>query len=177
MTDKNKNLENIAYIEGLKIVETTSDASGYPRGLGRAVVGFDTFEEAQDVADKYGLTVVKLHKRDGLHLWYNDRQELHDGDRPTLKPEDMGYRTIYWACDEDLVTDDLKAAIAGLDDIECICNLAQSRKEIIEELDTLGDDEAIFTDGEDKTMTEWEKVNIHPTEWQYDTHHYCIAVC
>lgn len=177
MTKENKDLENIAYTEGLKIVETTSDASGYPRGLGHAVVGFDTFGEAQDVADKYGLTVMKLHKRDGWQLWYNDRQALHDGDKPTLEPEDMGYRTMYREVDEDLVIEDLKAAIAELDDMECIVNLAQSRKDIIEELETLGDDEAIFTDGDDKTPTEWEKVNIHPAEWQYDTHHYCIALC
>lgn len=158
-------------------VETTSEASGYPRGLGRAVVGFDTFEEAQDVADKYGLTVVKLHKRDGWQLWHNDRQALHDGDRPMLEPEDMGYHNIYQAGDEKRVVEDLKASIAGLDDIECICYLADSRKDIIEELDTLGENEAIFTDHDSKTPTEWEKVNIHPTEWEYDTHHYCVALC
>ena len=158
-------------------VETTSEASGYPRGLGRAVVGFDTFEEARQVADKYGLTVVKLHKRDGWQLWYNDRRELDDSDRPTLAPEDMGYSTMYQAGDEERVVEDLKAAITGLDDIECIVNLAQSRQDIIEELDALGDDEAIFTDHDSKTPTEWEKVNIHPTEWQYDTHHCIIAVC
>lgn len=148
-------------------VETTSEMSGYPRGLGRAVVGFDTFEEAQEVADKYGLTVVKLHKRDGWQLWYNDGQKMYDGDRPTLEPEDMGYRTMYQSDDSERVVEDLKAAIAELDDIDCIFNLAQSHKEIIEELDTLGDDEAIFTGHDSKT----------PTEWEYDTHHYCVAVC
>lgn len=49
--------------------------------------------------------------------------------------------------------------------------------EIIEELDALGNDEAIFTDHDSETPTEWEKVNIHPTEWEYDTHHHCVAVC
>lgn len=168
-------IEN-AYAD-LHEVETTSDASGYPRGLGRAVVGFDTFDEAQEVADKYGLTVVKLHRRDGWQLWYNDGQKMYDSDRPTLEPEDMGYRTMYQPDDSERVVEDLKTAIAGLDDIECIFNLTQSRKEIIEELDAMGNDEAIFTDHDSETPTEWEKVNIHPTEWEYDTHHYCVAVC
>lgn len=64
-----ESLENIAYEHGLELIETTSEASGYPRNLKKAIIGFDTFEEAQELADRYGLTVREFTKRDGWQLW------------------------------------------------------------------------------------------------------------
>ena len=61
----------IAYERGLEVVETTQGMNGYPWGLGKAVIGFETFEEAQEVARESGGEVVDLSRRDGWQFWKN----------------------------------------------------------------------------------------------------------
>lgn len=54
---------------GLDIVSVTSASNGYPQNVQLALIGFDTFEQAEDVANANGLTIVSLYKRDGWNLW------------------------------------------------------------------------------------------------------------
>ena len=67
----NEKLMEIAYERGLEVVETTQGMNDYPQGLGKAVIGFETFEEAQEVARESGGEVVDLSRRDGWQFWKN----------------------------------------------------------------------------------------------------------
>lgn len=58
-----------AYEYGYEVVETTQGMNGYPQGLGKAVIGFETFEDAKDFAREIGGQVVDLCKRDGWQFW------------------------------------------------------------------------------------------------------------
>ena len=40
-------IEEITSENGLELIETTAERSGYPRGLQKAIIGFDTFDEAE----------------------------------------------------------------------------------------------------------------------------------
>lgn len=172
---KKEELGNIACENGLEIVETTSDRSGYPRGLGWAVIGFYSFEEAKELADKHGLQVTLLERFDGWQLWYNSKQTLYEA--PTLKPEDLGYYVSYDnETDKQRVIKDCKEIIEGCDDMNEIRNIVTSRCAIVEELECLGDNEAIFVENPNKSIEEWEKVNTQPTSWIYDTHYYEVAI-
>lgn len=62
----------IAEQNGLDVVCTTSEASGFPRNICHAIVGFDSIEEARELASENGMEVVSLSKRDGHDLWYRD---------------------------------------------------------------------------------------------------------
>ena len=53
----------------LQTIDTTSQANGYPSNEVTAIVGFSTLETAENFANKYGLSTVLLHKRDGWHFW------------------------------------------------------------------------------------------------------------
>ena len=53
----------------LDLVDTTSQANGYPSNTNFGIVGFSNFEAAENFANKYGLSTVLLHKRDGWHFW------------------------------------------------------------------------------------------------------------
>ena len=55
--------------QNLSLVDTTSQANGYPSNEVTAIVGFSTLETAENFANKYGLSTVLLHKRDGWHFW------------------------------------------------------------------------------------------------------------
>ena len=55
--------------KNLDLVDTTSQANGYPMNEVPAIVGFSTLEAAENFAKKYGLSTVLLHKRDGWHFW------------------------------------------------------------------------------------------------------------
>lgn len=53
----------------LQTIDTTSKANGYPSNTNFGIVGFSNFEAAENFANKYGLSTVLLHKRDGWHFW------------------------------------------------------------------------------------------------------------
>lgn len=57
--------------QGLDIVEVTEAYNGYPKNTSKAVIGFDTFEEAQSFADKTDRDIVRMSRRDGHHFWYS----------------------------------------------------------------------------------------------------------
>ena len=55
--------------QNLDLVDTTSQANGYPSDEVTAIVGFSTLEIAENFANKYGLSTVLLHKMNGWHFW------------------------------------------------------------------------------------------------------------
>ena len=55
--------------KNLDLVDTTSQANGYPSNEVTAIVGFSTLETAENFANKYEFSTVLLHKRDGWNFW------------------------------------------------------------------------------------------------------------
>ena len=46
-----KDLREIAESNNLEVIETTSQANGYPSNLKDAIIGFESFEDAEKLAD------------------------------------------------------------------------------------------------------------------------------
>lgn len=65
-------LENIAYENSLEYIETTTGVNGYPKCIRGAIVGFETFEEAEKLAKEHGLVIRTFFKRDGWNLYQRD---------------------------------------------------------------------------------------------------------
>lgn len=61
-------VEQIASDEGLKVRPTTTASNGYPHNELPAIVGFDSYEQAERFADRYGFTLAHLELRDGHHF-------------------------------------------------------------------------------------------------------------
>ena len=55
--------------QNLELINTTSQANGYPSNINYGIVGFSNFEAAENFAKKHGLTVCQYHARDGWHFW------------------------------------------------------------------------------------------------------------
>lgn len=68
--DVEKTLEEIAYENGLEIVETTSERTGYPSHMMDALTGFSSFAEAKRIADEHNLTLIWIDQRDGWQNWH-----------------------------------------------------------------------------------------------------------
>ena len=168
-------LSEIARKEGLEVVTTTSERSGYPRCLTDALIGFNSFDQAVALAAIYNMTVVILHKRDGHQFWYNNRQEILVP--PQLEPEDVGYYLEYdsHTTEEDLLGE-LKAQIDSLNSIEDIVNLAEAKLSLLNEVESLDDDRVVFVSSTDGRTKAFETFLKHPTRWSYDTHNYAIAI-
>ena len=52
--------------------EITTGMNGYPRGLRGCVLingGGKSWDELQNIADRYGVEIMELHRRDGWQLW------------------------------------------------------------------------------------------------------------
>ena len=62
-------LHEIAESNNLEIIETTSQANGYPSNLKYAIIGFETFEDAEKLANEHDLEIESFKKRDGWQLW------------------------------------------------------------------------------------------------------------
>lgn len=62
---------DLAYEWELDIVEVTQGMNGYPKGIYKAIVGFDFFENAEDFAEQVNGEVVLLERRDGQELHTN----------------------------------------------------------------------------------------------------------
>lgn len=67
-----KDIYGIAHEEGLYVIETTSGANGYPENLKKALIGFDTFRQAQEIAKKYDMRIEKFFRRDGWNMWQRE---------------------------------------------------------------------------------------------------------
>ena len=72
-----KTLQEIAEKHDLEIIETTSERNGYPRDLKLAITGFDTFEDAENLAKKYGLNIESFTSRDGWGVWYRTGGKMY----------------------------------------------------------------------------------------------------
>ena len=68
----------LAYEWGLNVVEVTQGMNGYPKGLYKAIAGFDYFENAEDFAEQIDGEVVLLSRRDG-HALYANKGRVYEG--------------------------------------------------------------------------------------------------
>ena len=70
-------LEKVSQAEGLQVVATTTDRTGYPRGEGWALTGFDSWEQAVRVSSEHGLELFWGFQKDGWHHWYVADMAMH----------------------------------------------------------------------------------------------------
>ena len=71
------NLEEISEKEGIELIETTSEMSGYPSHLRKALLP-ETWGEAKFVADKYGLEMRYVTRKYGWNLWYRTNSYAYE---------------------------------------------------------------------------------------------------
>lgn len=158
---------------GLDIVSVTSASNGYPQNVQLALIGFDNFDQAEDVANANGLTIVSLYKRDGWNLWAEQGAAWGP---IKLSAEDYGsdYMSCDSSCDEDDITDDLRGAIDGIEELDGIFAIVDFYKKIKEELDGISEDEQVIARMYDADSIEVIKKEV--MSWHDDANSSTIAI-
>ena len=73
-----KSINEIASENGLHVINTTTGLNGYPQFLKKAIIGFENFEQAENLAEEYHLDIEIFTKRDGWQLWNRDNNHAYD---------------------------------------------------------------------------------------------------
>lgn len=170
MADYGK-MNELASEYNLQFVETTSARNGYPENLIPALVGFGSFEDAENFAQEHGLDTWLLHKCDGWQLW----NRVHSVYEPmTISCEDYGddYNLYTASSLENYFEYEVKPCLENFDNIEDLREFLDEQENIMRELENLNDDEAVITYG----GKFYETIQLHPMEWGHDTHNYIIGV-
>lgn len=166
-----KNLHDIADEYGLTYIETTKERSGYPSQVKGALINFKNFQQAEEVAQKYGLIIKEFRKNDGWQLWYRCRGEMFEPFQRSI--EDYGDNYTMWEDgDEEEYFGTIKEQLTQCESMDEAQDILKNGKEVYEEIQCLDDDQAVITsDGR-----YYETINKHCMGYYYDTHHYVIGV-
>lgn len=157
-------LEAVAADLNLRVVETTTERSGYPRNLWYSLIGFrdethykqaqceladavaDYMKGTQDqdgIACDLSVRAQVLQRRDGHDLWTVNQTTfcslIDVFDLMDMKRDEDSVSAIYTSSDdEDDLVDDLKGVIDGMTafgDIREVVDRYEKYKEIIEDLE------------------------------------------
>ena len=143
---KNQEKRELAEAQGLQFIETTSERNGYPSNLKDAIIGFESFKQAEEIAEKFGLEIITFEKKDGWQLWHRS------GGRPyqafTNSSDDYGdnYQEVGKMDEEDFIENEVmfffEDAKESFDQIE---SFLKQKKEIWEEVEKMEDNEIVIT--------------------------------
>ena len=119
--------------------------NGYPQHLRGAIIGFDTFEEAEEVAQEHGLRITTFFKRDGWHLYERNDNTAWE----PLKITSCDYGDDYSHYDSDDVENFFEENVAPMlgefDNFEDLQNFIDEHKKIYEELQSIDGTQLVIT--------------------------------
>ena len=170
--DMRKDVESIAEENGLEVITTTSSRIGYPQRLQRAIIGFDTFADAEKMANENGLSIEIFTKRDGWNLWY--RTGNHAFAPFERNGEEYGdeYRQYSKEDLENFYVNEVQPSVCAFDDFESLRCFLDIMEEIRDKLEDADDNEIVLASlggyyGTIEKTTMW---------YRYDTHHFAIGL-
>lgn len=164
-------LRDLAEREGLLCVETSSESKGYPRNIKDALVGFDTFEQAEALAKEHGLDIMFLHKKDGWQFWH---RQCHTHEPMSITSADYGddYSDLQCMSEEDFYAEEVAPMLDAFSTLTELKAFIESKEEIWDEMSTMGEGEImILHDGK-----YYEKIEKDPMSWSFDTRNYEIGL-
>lgn len=162
----------------LQIKEITTGMNGYPQGLGDyAIIGFDTYQQAEDFANEHGCEVSLFKIRDGHQLWTNlGRKHEPLTDRDYL--EDLSDN--YWQASKEMCIETFKNILADMlekfeGDFSDIDTLIAGEKELLEAIENCSDDEIIIT-GSGFKFGHYDTCKKVMMQYHYDVTTYAVGV-
>lgn len=133
---------DIAYEYGLNLIETTSDRGGYPQELKHAIIGFNSFDEAEELAEQFGLQVQEFQRRSGWSLWYRTGNKVCEPYDYISKMRENGECIL--SGDVTHVADLIKRDIAELSSANDIISCIHEYEDILSEVASAEVNEFVF---------------------------------
>uniref|UniRef100_UPI00402969D5 hypothetical protein n=1 Tax=Prevotella sp. TaxID=59823 RepID=UPI00402969D5 len=165
-------MENIAYENGLDVITTTSARNGYPQRLQRAIIGFDTFEDAEELADVYGLSIEIFTKYDGWNLWY--RTGDHAWAPFERSAEEYGDEYRQYSKDDldGFYEREVQPNVGAFDDFASLRTYLDSMEEIRDRIEDADDNEIVLA----SFGGYYDTIKKTTMSYCYDTHHFAIGL-
>jgi hypothetical protein len=135
----------IAEIENLQVIETTSAMNGYPQSIKKALIGFESFEQAERVAEEYGLSIEYFTKRDGWQLYYRTNDRAYSAIEVSADEYGDDYRAFTSSDYEGFYENEVKGMVGEFDSFEEVDEFLDAKKKIYEAIENLEDDEMVLT--------------------------------
>ena len=167
-----KDFENIAEENGLEVITTTSARNGYPQRLQRALIGFDTFEDAEKLAKENGLSIEIFTKRDGWSLWYRTGNHALAPFERSLEEYGDEYRQYSKEDLEGFYMNEVQPSVCAFDDFESLRCFLDIMEEIRDRIEDADDDEIILA----SCGGYYDTIKKTTMEYVYDTHHFAIGL-
>lgn len=158
----------------LTFVETTSASNGYPSYIKPALIGFDNFEQAQNLADQTGASIQVFQKKDGWQLWYRTGVEAFEALSNSAEDYGDNFSEEHFSSEEE-VLEDLKETLRDLEtpDFETLETFISDRKEIWEEIENADLETEIVISNYGKYF---ETIPKRSMNWSHDTKHLVIGL-
>lgn len=162
---------------GLRKIEITEGANGYPKNCHPAVIGFDNFKQAEQFVKDFGGEICDLRVRDGHHLWEN---RCWTDEPIRVTPSDFVGDVILYTHSEaedffSVELDKIKNYYSDdhFDCFGCFRDHFKWIEKTYEKIKNLGNNEqlALCLEGED--------IGIYPIrtmQWYYDVWTYAVGV-
>lgn len=166
-------LESIAYENGLQYIETTTGMNGYPEHLRGAIIGFETFEEAEKLAKEHELVIRTFFKRDGWQLYQRNSNTTWEPMKITASDYGDDYKQFTNdISQEDFIEEELLPSLAPttFGDIVTITNRYE---ELFDKITDAEDDELVIADTFGGYV---ETIKKELMEWSYDSKTWVIGV-
>ena len=172
-------LREIAEVEGLEYFDTTNQRNGYPSHIKGAIKGFDTFEQAQEIAKKYDLSIESFEKKDGWSLWYRTGNRMYEEFENSEKEYGDDYDSFAGcSMEEDVFIESEVLPILQdcnsptTQSFESIMDFIKDKQQVFDEIWKASEDELVITN----CGQYFETIKKRSMAFYHDTHHYVIGV-
>lgn len=169
---KKFDIDAVAYESGLDIIETTTDLGGYPRNLKNAIIGFSTYEEAESLANEYGLRVTTFEKRDGWQLWVRNNGITYGALEITSDDYGDDYYNYYASDKDSFYREEVEPRLENYDDEEERESFLEDMREIYKAIEAIDETQVVIT----RDGRYYETIDIKSMSWSHDTKNYEIGV-
>lgn len=167
-----KDLESIAEEYGLEVITTTSARNGYPQRLRPAIIGFDAFEKAVELASDEGLSIEIFTKRDGWNLWYREGSHALAPFERSLSEYGDEYRQYSKDDLDGFYENEVQPSVCAFDDFESLRCFLDIMEEIHDKLEDADEDEIVLA----TCGGYYDTIKKVTMSYRYDTHHFAIGL-
>ena len=137
-------LEIIACENGLEYIETTTGMNGYPQCIRGAIIGFQSFEEAEKLAKEHNLCIRTFFKRAGWQLY--ERNINTTWEPLEIGCSDYGDNYNQYTVDdlENFFEEQVSPMLGDFDNFEDLQTFINNSKEVYEKLQSIDETQIVI---------------------------------
>lgn len=170
---KNKaDLREIAENNGLTYAESTSGTNGYPSNIKGIIIGFDNFKDAEELAEKHGLSIEFFTKKDGWYLWKRTNNQAHEPMKNSSADYGENYSELEKMTEEEFYKNEIKDSIENFDNLVDLQKFLSEKEKLFNEFDNMKDDEIVIT----CQGKYYETIKKRSMYFSHDTKHIVIGL-